>query len=73
MKRNSIKVLENSIFWQEHVLKNSRDPKQKARCQEAILSLMQEIRDIKREEQERALDRGIAEQAAWYDTSAELA
>ena len=73
MKRNSIKVLENSIFWQEHVLKNSRDPKQKARCQEAILSLMQEIRDIKREEEERALDRGIAEQAAWYDTSAELA
>lgn len=73
MKRNSIKVLENSIFWQEHVLKNSRDPKQKARCQEAILSLMQEIRDIKREEEERALDRGIAEQAAWYNTSAELA
>jgi len=72
MRRNSIKVLEKSIFWQEHVLKNSKDPKQKARCQEAILSLMQEIMDIKREENEAALDRGIAEQNAWYDTKAEL-
>lgn len=68
----SLKQIDNSIYWQEHVIAQTRDPKQKRRCQEAVLRLMQERMEIVREMQERELDRGIAEQAAWYDTSAEL-
>ncbi len=40
---NSIHVLENSLFWQKHVLANSKDPKQKERVKRAIEMLQNEI------------------------------
>jgi hypothetical protein len=72
MKRNSVAVIEKSIFWKEHVYRNSKDPVQKARCMAAIESLLQDLMETKRAEQETKLSRGMAEHAAWYDTSAEL-
>ena len=72
MKRNSIKVIENSIFWQQHVHDNSKNPVQKARCLNAIESLLSELTEAKREAREAEADRGMAEHAAWHDTSLEL-
>jgi hypothetical protein len=72
MKRNSIKVIENSIFWQQHVHDNSKDPLQRSRCLNAIESLLYELMEAKREAREAEADRGVLEQAAWHDTSAEL-
>ena len=39
----SIKALENSIFWQNWVLKQSKDPVQRKRCVAAIERLMAEL------------------------------
>jgi hypothetical protein len=38
---------------------------------EMICSLMYSAKEIRREQWERELDRGLREHAAWYDTSAE--
>ena len=63
----NIQQLEREIFWNEHVAATTKDPKQKARCQERILRFMQEMTEIKRAEDERALDRGVTEHVAFYD------
>lgn len=39
----SAKTLENSIYWQNVVLKQSRCPKQKARCLAAIERLTAQL------------------------------
>lgn len=66
------KTIDNSIFWQEHVRDTTRDPVQRARCNDAILRLMQERRELVRYYEERELDRGAIEHRNWYDTSVEL-
>ena len=71
MTPNSIKVLDNSIFWQEHVRDNTRDPAQKARANAAIEKLMAERRERIRYDEERALDRAAQEQRNWYATDLE--
>jgi len=43
----SIKTLENSIYWQNVVIKQSKDPKQKERCRLAIERLQAQIDKIK--------------------------
>ena len=72
MKPNSAKVIENSIFWQQHVYKNSNNPAQKARCLNAIENLLRELMEAKREAKEADIDRGLAEHTAWHDTSVEV-
>lgn len=67
----STRTIDNSIAWQEHVRDATRCPKQRARCESAILRLLQERMDITRAENDAALDRGAAEHRAWYDTSGE--
>ncbi len=69
----TLEQIDNSIFWQEHVRDNTRDPAQRARCNAAIEKLMAQRMEIKRALDEHAIDRGAREHAAWYDTSAELA
>ena len=69
----TLSQIDNSIFWQEHVRDNTRDPVQRARCNAAIEKLMAQRTEIKRALDERAIDRGAREHAAWHDTSAELA
>jgi hypothetical protein len=64
--------IEKMIFWQEYVRDNTRDRKQKDRCNAAIEKLLGELMDEKRQINERSMDRGLREHAAWYDTSAEL-
>ena len=72
MKPNSAKVIENSIFWQQHVYKNSNNPAQKARCLNAIENLLRELMEAKREAKEADIDRGSIEHKAWYDTTVEV-
>jgi hypothetical protein len=67
----TLSQIDNSIFWQEHVRDNTRDPAQRARCNAAIEKLMAQRMEIKRALDERAIDRGTREHAAWYETSAE--
>lgn len=40
---NSLKVLENSLYWQQVVLKQSKDPIQKARVSQTIQKLSAQI------------------------------
>lgn len=40
---NSIQVIENSLFWQRHVLRNTEDQKQKERALRAITKLEAEL------------------------------
>jgi len=44
---NSIKTLENSLYWQNYVLNHSKDPKQKERVKMAIVRLQNEINRTK--------------------------
>lgn len=44
---NSIQTLEKSIYWQTHVLKNSKDLKQKERAKQAIIKLNNELERVK--------------------------
>lgn len=67
-----IETIERSIQWQVHVRDRSLDPAQKARCNAAIERLLRDAMDVRRAEEERALDRGTLEHAAWYDTSEEV-
>jgi hypothetical protein len=39
----NIKTLQNSLYWQQVVLKQSRDPVQIARVKQAIIKLQQQI------------------------------
>ena len=41
---NTQKTLENSIYWQRHVLSQSKDPKQKERATKAIEKLTEELK-----------------------------
>ena len=41
--QTSLKALETSLYWQQAVLKQSRDPAQKARCKAAIERLQAQI------------------------------
>jgi hypothetical protein len=43
----SLKTLENSIYWQNVVLKQSRDPKQIERVKAAIERLQAQINQLK--------------------------
>lgn len=42
----SRKALENSIFWQNWILKQSKDPKQRKRAIEAIDKLMAQLKTL---------------------------
>lgn len=44
---NSIQTLEKSIDWQNYVLKNSKDLKQKERAKQAIIKLNNELERVK--------------------------
>ena len=41
-----IETLENSLFWQEYVLKQSKNPVQIARVKQAIIKLQQQIANL---------------------------
>ena len=41
-----IKTLENSLYWQQVVLKQSRDPVQIERVKQAIIKLQQQIANL---------------------------
>jgi len=41
----SKKTLQNSIFWQQQVIKQSRDPVQIARCKAAIQRLQTQLKE----------------------------
>jgi hypothetical protein len=41
-----IKTLENSLYWQQVVLKQSRDPVQIARVKKAIIKLQEQIANL---------------------------
>jgi chorismate mutase len=69
----NLKQIDEAIFWHEHVRKQSRDPKQKQRCDERILKLVQDRMEITRAMAEKQIDKGMREHSAWFDTSAELA
>ncbi len=72
MQPNSLKVLDNAIFWQEHVRDNAQNPAQKARANAAIEKLMSERRERVRYDEGQALDRAAQEQRNWYATDVEL-
>lgn len=44
---NSIRVIENSLFWQNHVLKASKDQSQRERVKRAIIKLENELNRAK--------------------------
>ena len=44
-----IKALENSIYWQTHVLNNSKDKRQQDRCRLAIERLQKQIDELKKD------------------------
>lgn len=68
----NLKQIDKAIFWHEHVRDQSRDPKQKQRCNDRILGLLQQRMEITRAMAEKQEAQGMREHAAWYDTSAEL-
>ena len=43
----SIKSLENDLYWQKYVLANSKNPIQKKRVQAAIVRLQAQIDNLK--------------------------
>jgi hypothetical protein len=45
----NIKTLENSLYWQEYVLNQSKDPVQIERVKKAIGTLNGQIADLKNE------------------------
>jgi len=47
---NSIKTLENSIFWQNYILTNSRDKAQQERAKRAIIKLEAELNQTRGKE-----------------------
>jgi hypothetical protein len=61
-----------NIYWNAHVANATRDPKQRARCMQRVERMMKELTELKREKRDAETERGLAESAAWYDTSAEL-
>jgi hypothetical protein len=44
---NNIKVIENSLYWQQVVLKQSRNPHQIARVKKAIVKLEAQLSQLK--------------------------
>ena len=44
----NIKTLENDISWQKHVLRNSKDSKQKERAKNAIIKLENQLKELKK-------------------------
>lgn len=44
----STKQLENAIFWQNYVINNTKDPKQRDRCEKAVIKLQNQIDSINR-------------------------
>jgi hypothetical protein len=38
-------TIQNSIYWQKQVIKQSRDPKQIERCKAAIVKLEQQLKE----------------------------
>jgi len=44
---NNIKVIENSLFWQQVVLKKSRNPIQIARVKKVIVKLEAQLSQLK--------------------------
>jgi hypothetical protein len=45
----NIKTIENSLYWQELVLNQSKDPIQIARVKQAIQNLQKQMLDLKTE------------------------
>ena len=39
-------ALKESLYWQEHVAKNTRDPVQRARCEAAAARLAEQIKEM---------------------------
>jgi hypothetical protein len=52
--KTSIKALEVSIYWQKHVLQQSKDPVQKERCRAAIARLEAQLKQAKTTEETTA-------------------
>ena len=44
--QSTLKALETSLYWQQVVLKQSKDAKQKERCRVAIEKLQQQIDEL---------------------------
>jgi len=44
-----LETIENSIYWQKHVISKSHCPKQKARCKLAIEKLLKQLIQLKSE------------------------
>jgi hypothetical protein len=68
----TIQQIDNAIEQLENARRASRDPVERAQCEEAIFNLMQDRMELTRQRDERAIDRGTRAHAVWYDTSAEL-
>ena len=49
VSKSTLGAIENSLFWQKHVLANSKDQAQKRRAKAAIERLQAEIDQIKKE------------------------
>jgi hypothetical protein len=64
--------IENKIARYEAIRDTMTNEADRRAMDETILSLMRDAMDIRKEEQYRALDRGLREHEAWHDTSAEL-
>ena len=41
------KTLENCIYWQKHILNQSKEPKQIERVKQRIIKLEQQLKDLK--------------------------
>jgi hypothetical protein len=68
----TIQQIDHAIEQLENARRASRDPVERAQCEEAIFNLMQERMELTRARAERELNKGAREHSAWYDTSAEL-
>jgi hypothetical protein len=44
--QSTLKALETSLYWQQVVLKQSKDSKQKERCRAAIEKLQKQIDEL---------------------------
>ena len=70
--RAAIVAIDRAIEWQESIKRQTKDPTQRRRVEERILRLMRERMEESKILSEAAEDRGVREQAAWYNTSKEL-
>ena len=67
-----IAAIERDIFWNDQVSRKTKNKTQRNRCIDRIEKFHEELWALKCERNETDIDRGLMEQARWYDTSAEL-